>query len=159
MKKRSRNSYFCYMEHHIPQMTDHLASNFNHLLTQCSEQPLFHRLGQYHMSQRAAEVVGQCEQLQANLIIHEIITGQPGHFNAYLPSLIHCSAVPRLEIDDIARFPPKVRHDIVDSWKKLSRMLLDLGNDFARLVPTGCPVLKTMITNDWFLRWSTYRPS
>jgi len=47
-----------------------------------------------------------------------------------------------VELYDIARFPPKVRDYEVDPRKKLSRLPLDLGDDSASDLPTGCLILK-----------------
>ena len=55
-----------------------------------------------------------------------------------------------------ARFPLKVRNYEVDPWKKLSRMPLDLGNDSASNLPTGCLISKAMIPDNRFLRWTSH---
>ena len=63
---------------------------------------------------------------------------------AFLDLLLGCATLV-VELDHIAGFPPKIRDDEVHSWKKLSRMPLDLGDYSASHVPTGCLIPKTVI--------------
>ena len=46
-------------------------------------------------AQEVGQVVGQRVQLQPHGIRLEALAGQPVQVTAFLPSLIHCSAVPR----------------------------------------------------------------
>ena len=50
-----------------------------------------------------------------------------------------------VELYDIARFPSGVRDYIIDSWKKLSYMPLDLDDDSAYDLPTDGLIPKAMI--------------
>ena len=126
-------------------MADHLGSDLNQLLTQCSERPLLHRLGQYQSPQKITKVVTQSKELKSDLIIHKIVAGKPCPVQGvltFLDPLLRCASFV-IELHDIARFPPKVRDYEVDSWKKLSHMPLDLGDDSASNLPTGCLIPKT----------------
>ncbi len=55
-------------------MPDDLGSDLDQLLTQRSQRPRLHRLGQCQTPQEIAEVVGQGEQLKTDLIVREIMT-------------------------------------------------------------------------------------
>ena len=58
-----------------------------------------------------------------------------------------------VELDHIARFPPKVRDDIVDSWKKLARMPLDLRNNPAFPVLRLCLIPEINQLNRKTVHW------
>ncbi len=76
-KECLRHSYFGHLEHHIPRMPHHLGSDLNQLLTQRSERPFLHRLGQYQTPQKITKVVSQSKELKADLIIYKIMTRKP----------------------------------------------------------------------------------
>jgi len=120
-------------------MSDHLGSDLDELLLQRSERPFLHRLGQYQTPHKITKVVSQSEELKADLISHKIMAGQSclirRVFSLFDP-LSSCASL-IVELDNIARFPPKVRDHEVDPWKKLSHMPLDLDDDSASDLPTG----------------------
>ena len=128
-------------------MLDYLGPDLDELLTQRPQRPLLHRLGQCQTPQEIAEVVGQGEQLKADLIINEIMTRKPRPVQGvltFLNPLLRCASLV-IELDHIAGFPTEIRDYEVDSWKKLSRMPFDLGDYSASDIPTGCLIPKAMI--------------
>ncbi len=160
-KQRPRNCHFRHLKCHVTRMTDHFGSDLNQLLTERSERPFLHRPGQYQSPQKITKVVSQSKELKSDLIIHKIMAGKPcpiQHVFAFLnPLLGRASLV--TELHDIARFPPKVRDYEVDSWKELPRMPLDLGDDSASDLPTGCLIPKAMIPDNRLLWWTPHRSS
>jgi hypothetical protein len=70
----------------------------------------------------------------------------------FLNPLFGCASF-IVELDNIARFSPKIRDYEVDPWKKLSRMPFDLGDDSARDLPTGCLISKAMMPDNRLPRW------
>ena len=92
--------------------------------------------------------------MQTNLIVHEVMTRQPGPLQcilAFFDPLLRCASLV-VELYHIAGFPPKVRHNEADAGKKLSRMPLDLGDYSASDVPTGRLIPKAMIQDNRLLR-------
>jgi hypothetical protein len=59
------------------------------------EGPILDGDGQDQPAQEITQVVGDNPQEQAHLVGPEAVTGEAGQWVAVLPSLIHCSAVPR----------------------------------------------------------------
>ena len=57
-------------------MADHLGSYFDELLPQRRQRPMLHRPRKGQPTQEVAQVVCQGEQLQPNLVVHEVVTGQ-----------------------------------------------------------------------------------
>ncbi len=101
-------------------MPDHLGSDLDELLTERSQRPFLHWLGQCQTPQGIAQVVGQCEQLKTNLIVHEIMTWQPCPVQcilAFLNQLLGCASLV-VEPHHVAGFPPKIRHNEADPWKQ-----------------------------------------
>ncbi len=89
------HGHFCHLEDYVPRVRDDLRSNLDEILPQRRQRPVLHGARQRQPTQEVAQVVRQGEQLEADLVVHEVMAGQVVHFTAFLPSLIHCSAVPR----------------------------------------------------------------
>ena len=53
-------------------------SGLDHPGLKAGQRPVLHRLWQDKSSQEVAQVVSQYEQLQPDLIGHELVAGQPG---------------------------------------------------------------------------------
>ena len=60
------HSHFGHLKYHVPRMPDHLGSDLDQFLTQRSQRPLLHRLGQHQTPQEVTKVVSQGEQWQDN---------------------------------------------------------------------------------------------
>ena len=68
---------------------------------------------------------------------------------ASFPSLIHCSAVPALivEVDDGAVRPGERGDDETHPGEQLPEVVLDLGDDPARLVPGGSLIVEAAVAD------------
>ena len=64
-----------------------------------------------------------------------------------------------IELNHIARLPPKIRNYKSYPWKQFTCMPFNLSDHSARLVPTGSLILKTIIKNDGLFGWSTHGTS
>ena len=69
--------------------------DLDQLLAQRRQRPLLDLLRQGQRPQEVGQVVGQGEQLQPHLVVPERRHDSRVQLSAFLPSLIHCSAVPR----------------------------------------------------------------
>ena len=58
-------------------MTHHFGSDFHQLLSQSGQGPVADFPGQGQPTQEVPQIIGQGEQLQPNVVIHEIMTGKP----------------------------------------------------------------------------------
>ena len=158
---RIRNNHLGHLKHEISRVLDDLGSDFDQLLTQPSQRPPPHRLGQCETPQEIAEVVGPSEQLYTDLIVHEVMTRQPGPlqcaFALFDPLLGRTPLVVRPHY--IAGLPPGIRHNETDSWNQFPCTPLDLHCDPARGLPTGRPIAEIVIQDNQLLRWTPDRAS
>ena len=83
------------LQDEVPGMSDEAPARLEEPLLEAGQGPTLDAEGQHEPAQEIAEIVGDdCEQ-QADLIGPEPVAGEAVQWVAALPSLIHCSAVPR----------------------------------------------------------------
>ena len=80
----------------VPCVLHQPASGFHQPLLETRERPALDSRRQDQSAPQVAQVVGQDAQLQAHFVRPEPMVRQPRPVRRCLPSLIHCSAVPRL---------------------------------------------------------------
>ena len=80
----------------VPGMLHEPAPGLHQPLLETRERPAFDPRRQDQSAPEVAQGVGQDAQLQAHLVCPEPMARQPRPVGACLPSLIHCSAVPRV---------------------------------------------------------------
>jgi hypothetical protein len=83
------------LEHEVPGMSDEAATGLEQPLLQARQRPTPNGQGQDEPAQEIAQIVGDDAQEQPHLIGPESMAGERAQGVAALPSLIHCSAVPR----------------------------------------------------------------
>jgi len=76
-------------------MSDEAPAGFEEPLLETRQGPVLDGHGENEPAQEIAEVVGDHPEEQPHLIGPEPVTGEAVRWVAVLPSLIHCSAVPR----------------------------------------------------------------
>ena len=90
------NGHLCHLERHIARiMANHLRANLDPLVAERRQRPVADALGQRQPAKEVPQVVGQGEQLQPRLIIHEVVAGQPRPVQrvlAFFDPLLGCSA-------------------------------------------------------------------
>jgi hypothetical protein len=72
-----------------------LGTDLHQLLPQCCERPVLHATGQRHTAQEVGQVVGRANSCRRTWLSAKQRQESRVHLSAYLPSLIHCAAVPR----------------------------------------------------------------
>src|SRR6266446_8074633 len=88
-------------------MPDEARAGLEELLLEARQRPALDGQGQGQSAQEVAEVVGDDPEHQSDLVGPEPMAGSRAQWVTSLPSLIHCSAVPRwLEKWTTARFGP-----------------------------------------------------
>ena len=70
--------HFGHLERHVLRVLCHLGTDLHQLLPQCCKRPVLHATGQRQTAQEIGQVVGQGEQLQANLVVGKAAAGKPG---------------------------------------------------------------------------------
>jgi hypothetical protein len=78
------------------RVADHLRADLDKLFTQAGQRPILARFRRRQRAQEIAEIVGERVKLKPNLIAEKEGHDSRVHRIAPLPSLIHCSQVPRL---------------------------------------------------------------
>jgi len=86
---------FGQLQDEVPGMSDEASTGLEQALLQARQRPALDGDRQDQPTQEIAEVVGDNPEEQADLIGPEPVTGEARPVVAILPSLIHCSAVPR----------------------------------------------------------------
>src|SRR5262249_52799445 len=89
-KERPRPGFFGELKRKVPCVPDQPSPGLEQPLLETREGPVLDRDGQQQPTQQVAEVVGDHAEEQAHLVRPKPMAGE-----AVLPSLIHCSAVPR----------------------------------------------------------------
>lgn len=113
-------------------------------------------LGQSQPPQEITEVVGQHEQLEPYLVIHEVMTRQPSPLQRLLPfldPLLGCSSLV-VELDDFLGPPTQICDDESHPWEQLPGVPLYLGHNPTGRAPTSGLVREAVIPNDRSLRWT-----
>ena len=77
MEQGSQYQNLGHLKGHIASMLDNLGSDLDQLFPHGPQRPIPYGLGQRQPPQKVTEIIGQSEQLKANLIIHEIMAGKP----------------------------------------------------------------------------------
>ncbi len=73
-----------------------LCSDFHQLLPQGGQRPVLYLLGQRQPTEKVAQIISQSEQLQANLIVHKVVTGKSSPVQgvfAFLDPLFGCATL------------------------------------------------------------------
>ena len=83
------------LQDEVAGMADEPPAGLEQPLLQARQRPALDGERQDQPTQEIAEVVGDNPEEQADLIGPEPVTGEARPVVAILPSLIHCSAVPR----------------------------------------------------------------
>jgi len=83
----TRNGDFCQLERHVSSVTDYLRPDLDQLVSERRQRPMAYPLRQRQPTEEIAEIVRQGEQLQAYLIVHEVMTGEPRPVQGVLPLL------------------------------------------------------------------------
>ncbi len=78
-------------------MSYYLGSDLRQFLWQGDQRPALHLPGQRQPTEKVAQIIGQSEQLKPNLIVHEIMTGNPGQTPGDSVSVISCFVIPGME--------------------------------------------------------------
>jgi len=68
---------------------DHLRTDLDHLVPRCRYRPLPHALGQPCLAEKVAQVVREGEDLQADLVVDEVMAGQPRPLHRVLAFFDH----------------------------------------------------------------------
>ena len=92
----TRDSDLSHLEDDIATVADDLRADLDELFAQRGQCPLLHCIGQRECEHEVAEIVGERLELEPDGVVTEL--GQHDrrvHLMAFLPSFIHCSAVPR----------------------------------------------------------------
>ncbi len=79
--------HFGHLERHVLRVLCHLGTDLHQLLPQCCERPVLHVTGQRQTAQEVGQVVGQGEQLQANLVVGKAAAGKPSPLERVLALL------------------------------------------------------------------------
>ncbi len=83
------------LQDEVSGMPDEAPAGLDQPLLQACRRPTLNGMGQSEATQKVAKVVGDDPEQQSDLVGPESVTGEPGPVGGFLPSLIHCSAVPR----------------------------------------------------------------
>jgi len=84
-----------HLERDVAAMADDLRADLDKLLAQAGQRPRLRRFGHRQPSHEIAQVVGEGVELKTHGVGGEGAARQACPFDRSLPSLIHCSAVPR----------------------------------------------------------------
>jgi hypothetical protein len=99
-KEVSRDGDFRHLEGDVAAVAHHLRADLDQLLLQARQRPILDRFRRCQGAQEIAKIIGERMKLEPNGIGSERPARQPRPLDraliAPLPSLIHCSHVPRL---------------------------------------------------------------
>ena len=84
-----------HLEHEVTPVGHDLGADLHHLLPQGGQRPPFHLPWQGQGPKEVGQVVGQRMKLSRTAFARKVVHDSRVHLTAFLPSLIHCSAVPR----------------------------------------------------------------
>ena len=92
-------------------------------------------LGRASLRRKVAQVVRQREELQPNLIVHEVVAGQPRPLHRVLALLDPLLGRPTtvVEFHHLPRRPAEVGHDEPHAREQLALVVLDLGHHAAKM--------------------------
>jgi hypothetical protein len=95
-EQRSRHRHFGQLERDVAAVADDSRTDLDQLLAQGGERPLLDLLRQRWRAQEVGEIVSERVQLEAYSVCRKAWQDSRVQRSAFLPTLIHCSAVPRL---------------------------------------------------------------
>lgn len=113
------------------------CAGFDQTALQASQRPVGHLLRQISALQEDAEIVGQCVQLKADLVLLLALAEQPRPIDrliVFLGMPICCAAL-IIELDNPVCLYRQVGDHKSDTGKQLARMPFDFGDNTARLLP------------------------
>jgi hypothetical protein len=91
----TRHRHLGHLEHRVAGVSDHLRADLHHLLAKRGQRPALDLIGQNQRAEEVGQVVGQRMKLEPDRVGLHRPARQACPPDAFLPSLIHCSAVPR----------------------------------------------------------------
>ena len=140
-------------------MAHDLATDLDQPAPERRQRPVPHGVGQGQGSQKVPEVVGERVKLETDSIVGELATGQscpPDGVLAFLDVLLRRAPL-IVEDDNPLGGTGEVGDDEADTWIKFARMPFDLGDDAARLGPTGGPIAEVRVASAHLLSVSADR--
>ncbi len=133
----TRDNHLSQLEGNGSGVTHDPCAGFDQTALQASQRPVGHLLRQISALQEDAEIVGQCVQLKADLVLLLALAGQPRQIDrllAFLDMLLCCAAL-IVELDNPVCLHRQAVDHKSDTGKQLARMPFDFGDNTARLVP------------------------
>jgi len=133
----TRDSHLSQLEGNGSCVTHEPCASFDQTALQASQRPVGYLLRQISALQEDAEIVGQCVQLKADLVLLLDLAGQPRPIDrllAFLDMLLCCATL-IVELDHSVCLHRQVGDHKSDVGKQLARMSFDFGDNTARLVP------------------------
>ena len=139
-------------------MAHDAGHDLNQFQLQAGQRPVGHRLGQFDAAQERGQIVGQCVQLQPQLVVAEPLARQPcpaeGIF-AFLVVLLDC-ATSIVKLHHPIPFHGQVCGDEALAGEQFAWVPFDLVDDPTRLVPPPPLILKVLLEPLHVgLRWSS----
>ena len=111
------------------------SSSLDHPGLKTGQRPVLHRLRQHQPSQEVTQVISQYEQLQPDLIGHELVAGQPrpvqGVLAFFYPLLRGASAIVKADYPDV--WIAQIGDDEAHSGKQFSLVPLHLRDHLDRI--------------------------
>ena len=130
-------------------MPNHLRPNLDQLGLQGRSRPVLDIARERQPPQEVAQGVRQQEQLKADLIIHEVVAGQPRRVQGVLALFdpLLCRAAVVVKRHHVLRPPAEVGHDEPYAGEQLAVVPFHLGHHSAAGVPTGGLIRKTVVAD------------
>jgi hypothetical protein len=131
-------------------MANNLGANLDQLLSQGCHRPVAHGLWQSSLTEEVPKVVRKDKELQADMIVAEVMTGKPRPIHRILAFLdaLFCSSSMIVEMDDILRSPAKVGDDEPDSGEELATMPFYFC-DYPALMTPHCGLVVKLVVQDY----------
>jgi hypothetical protein len=152
------------LERDGPGVSNDWGTNLYQSGLQAGQRPVGHLLRQISALQEDTEILGQCVQLKADLVLRLALAGQPrpvdcmlAFFDALPGSVcLHAreGAALIVEADDPVRFHRQAGDHKSDTGKQLARMPFDFGDNPAWLVP-GCRLILELAVDALNAFWWT----
>lgn len=118
-------------------MGDNLRANLDQLLPQGRQRPVLHAPGKRQPAKEIPEIVRQGEQLEPDLVVHEVVARQPCPLNRVLAFLdpLFRRAAPAVELHHTLIASAQIRYNETHAGKQLPLMPLHLGHHATSLIP------------------------
>ena len=143
----TRDSHLSKLEGNGSGVTHDPCAGFDQTALQASQRLVGHFIRHISALQEDAEIVGQCVQLKADLVLLLALAGQPRPIDrllAFLDMLLRRAAL-IVEDDNPLGGTGEVGYNEADPWIKFTRMPFDLGDNPAGSCPTGGPVAEVRV--------------